>query len=199
MAKSGTTSTSPRPADGSRPNRQLVAAVIAVVVTVTVGAFVWLTTGDDPTPTGDRSAATSVQSFDVAAPMHVEGTVAYAQTPPAGGDHNPVWLNCGLYRKVVTPELAVHSMEHGAAWITYRADLTPAEITKLAALAREEYTLVSPFDGLDAPIVASSWGKQIKVDSADDPALASFLDTHRQGPGTPEPGAPCTGGEGSPE
>lgn len=199
MAKSGTESTSPLPEESSRPNRQLLIALVAVVVTVMVGAIVWLTAGDNPTPTGDRSAATGVRSFELAAPTHVEGKVAYAQTPPVGGDHNQVWLNCGLYREVVAPELAVHSLEHGAAWITYQTGLASAEVDKLAALGQEEYTLVSPYEGLDSPIVASSWGKQVKVTSADDPALAAFLNAHRQGPGTPEPGAPCTGGEGSPE
>ena len=28
---------------------------------------------------------------------HVEGTVDYEQSPPAGGPHNQVWLNCGVY------------------------------------------------------------------------------------------------------
>ena len=34
------------------------------------------------------------------------------------GEHNPVWQNCGFYNKPVRDESAVHSLEHGAVWIT---------------------------------------------------------------------------------
>ncbi|MPZ29305.1 MAG: DUF3105 domain-containing protein, partial [Micromonosporaceae bacterium] len=49
-----------------------------------------------------------------------------------------------------------------------------------------------------APVVASAWGKQLPLDSADDPRLKEFVRTFAQGPQTPEPGAPCTGGAGEP-
>jgi hypothetical protein len=45
--------------------------------------------------------------------------VDYPQSPPVGGPHNPIWQNCGFYSKPVRDEYAVHSMEHGAVWITY--------------------------------------------------------------------------------
>ena len=49
---------------------------------------------------------------------HVTGTVDYPQTPPAGGDHNEVLLNCDVYDQPVPNENAVHDLEHGAVWIT---------------------------------------------------------------------------------
>ena len=64
----------------------------------------------------------------------------------------------------------------------------------LAALGDEAYTVVSPFSDLDSPIVVTSWGKQLAVESADDPSIAAFLDEYRESPDAPEPGAPCTGG-----
>ena len=54
--------------------------------------------------------------------------------------------------------------------------------------------LASPYEGLDAPVVASAWGKQLRLESADDSELESFIRTYHQGPQTPEPGAACTGG-----
>ena len=159
--------------------------------------------GDDdgsasPTTTFPRT----VQTFPVQGGVHVQGSVAYPQVPPVGGDHNPVWQNCGYYSKPVAPERAVHSMEHGAVWITYRPGLAAADVDSLHRLARSRtYVLVSPWQdaSLPAPIVASAWGVQLKLEHASDPALASFVSTYAGGRQAPEPGAPCTGAFGTPE
>jgi len=58
---------------------------------------------------------------------HVTGPVTYSVTPPAGGDHNAEWMNCGVYDKAVSAERAVHNLEHGAVWITYQPSLPQAE------------------------------------------------------------------------
>ncbi len=141
-----------------------------------------------------------VQTYDVGpAGQHTEGDVDYAQDPPAGGEHNLVWQNCGFYEEPVRDENAVHSLEHGAVWITYSPDLPQDEVERLRDLAlSEDYVLVSPYPGLDSPVVASAWGKQLRLESAEDPALEQFIGAYRQGPQTPEPGAACSGGIGNP-
>ncbi|AEW95102.1 MULTISPECIES: DUF3105 domain-containing protein [Streptomycetaceae] len=145
------------------------------------------------------SQIAGVRSFSGLGRNHVTGTVKYAQTPPVGGNHASVWLNCGIYNAPVPNENAVHSMEHGAVWITYRPSLPAADVSKLAAAVRgKAYTLLSPYPGLPAPVVASAWGKQLKLTDASDARLAKFVHTYAAGPQTPEPGAPCTGGTGTP-
>ena len=155
---------------------------------------------DTASPSGGAPASSTanVKTYDVGTPKHVQGTVVYPQTPPVGGDHNPVWQTCGAYAEPIEPEKGVHSMEHGAVWITYRPDLPAAQVEKLRALADQGYVLVSPFPGLPAPVVASAWGKQLTADSADDAAIRSFIQEFREGPQTPEPGAICTNGFGRP-
>ena len=142
-----------------------------------------------------------VQTYDVgSANVHTEENVDYAQSPPAGGAHNPVWQNCGFYDEPVRDETAVHSLEHGAVWITYRPDLFQEQIERLGDLTQSsDYVLVSPYPDLDAPVVASAWGKQLALESAEDPALERFIQVYVQGPQTPEPGAPCSGGVGWPQ
>ena len=130
---------------------------------------------------------------------HVEKEVSYPQIPPVGGDHSPVYQNCGFYEAPIEEELAVHTMEHGAVWITYRSDLSRGQVKTLRGLARgQNYVLVSPFDGLTAPVVASAWGKQLRLDGADDPRLKQFVNAFQEGPQAPESGMgiPCTGGKG---
>ena len=140
-----------------------------------------------------------VQTYDVGpAGQHTEGNVDYEQTPPAGGPHNPVWQNCGFYEKPVRDENAVHSLEHGAVWIAYEPNLPQDEVERLRDLTEQSYVLVSPYPGLDSPIVATAWGKQLKLESPEDPDLERFVRAYRQGPQTPEPGAVCTGGVGEP-
>ncbi|GAA3988078.1 DUF3105 domain-containing protein [Thermobifida alba] len=126
---------------------------------------------------------------------HVTEEVDYEQSPPVGGNHHAAWQNCGVYDEPLRDLHAVHSLEHGAVWITYRPDLPEAEVEKLEALySPGSYILVSPYEGeMDSPIVASAWGLQLGVDSADDHRLNSFLRAYERGPQTPEPGAACSG------
>lgn len=125
---------------------------------------------------------------------HTTDPVTYEQTPPVGGNHNPTWLNCGVYTSPVPNVNAVHSLEHGAVWVTYRPDLPADQVSTLVGEVPDTYMVVSPYEGLDAPVVASAWGVQLKLTGVDDPRLAEFIKEYRQGPQTPEPGASCTGG-----
>lgn len=136
-----------------------------------------------------------VQEFPDLSQDHVTEPVDYQQSPPVGGDHAPAWTNCGAYEAPVTDEQAVHSLEHGAVWITYRPDLPRIELDALSTLAGQDpYVLLSPYEGQSSHVVASAWGVQLAVDGPDDPRLQRFLDRYLQGSQTPEPGAPCSGG-----
>jgi hypothetical protein len=62
----------------------------------------------------------------------------------------------------------------------------------LRAMARDEpKVLVSPYEGLPAPVIASSWGRQLRLDSAADERLGEFVRRFRVL--APEPNAPCAG------
>jgi hypothetical protein len=165
---------------------------IGVVAVVAVVASLFLLSGGDDPGSGDPPAG--VENFEVASRSHVQGPVDYPQDPPVGGDHAGVWLNCGAYDFPVPNENAVHSMEHGAVWITYSPDLPVDQVRTLEALADQGFVVVSPYLTLEDPVVASSWGHQLRLQSADDPRLEEFIRAFRQGPDTPELGAACTGG-----
>ncbi|MBZ9750035.1 DUF3105 domain-containing protein [Deinococcus sp. HMF7604] len=139
-------------------------------------------------------AVDGVQTFKYDGGDHRTGSLLYAENPPAGGAHNASWQNCGVYDRPLYNEYAVHSMEHGAVWITYRPDLDKAQVDQLKGLVEgRPYTLLSPYEGLDKPVTASAWGAQIKVDSAGDERLKAFLDKYEQGATAPERGASCSG------
>jgi hypothetical protein len=125
---------------------------------------------------------------------HTEDPVEYPNYPPVGGDHFPVWQNCGVYTDPIPDELAVHSLEHGAVWITYQPDLDPAAIEQLEAKTSDSHVLVSPYPGLRAPVVVTAWGRQMDLTDPADPRLQQFLDTYLRAGDAPEPGARCDGG-----
>lgn len=172
-----------------------IAAVFALIVATGTSED-----SGDAVSAGGGGAPEGTESIEVGSASHVQGEVDYGQDPPAGGDHNDVWQNCGFYDEPVTPELAVHSLEHGAVWITHDPALPESEVRRLRDLVLgQSYVLVSPYEGLDDPIVASAWGRQIRLDGADDARLEEFIAAFRQGDQAPEPGAPCTGGQGQPQ
>lgn len=125
---------------------------------------------------------------------HVQEPVNYTTNPPTGGSHYTVAQNCGVYVQPIFNELAVHSLEHGAVWITYDPSLPPDQVAILQELARGgAKRLLSPYPGLPGPIFASSWNYQLAVERADDPRLAQFVRQYESHPDAPEPGASCTG------
>ncbi len=146
-----------------------------------------------------ETAPEGVVDYVVQSREHVEGVLGYGYEPPVGGYHNPVWQNCGFYDQRVRDEYAVHSMEHGAVWITYDVGLPQEQKDTLRQLASEQpYVLVSPYPSLPAPVIATAWGYQLQLEATDDPRLQQFVDAFQQGPQTPEPDEPCTGGIGEP-
>ncbi len=176
------------------PRRWTTRHTVTLVVVVLVVAVIALAlTRRPPAP------PPGVQSYEVASAQHVSGPVQYPQNPPVGGDHSPQWQNCGFYSSPIPNETAVHSMEHGAVWITYRPDLPPDQVNRIHQItASQSYVLASPYPDLPAPVVVSAWGRQLYLDSADDPRLEQFIAAFKQGPTTPERGAPCGGGVRTP-
>lgn len=164
-------------------------AVVAVVLIAIVGFFLYQRQQNQTTiPEGTLS-------FNYSGAQHSSGPVTYTENPPAGGVHNPTWQNCGFYAAPIPNETAVHSLEHGAVWITYQPDLPQEQVDVLRNLAQNQsYILVSPIEGIPTPVVASSWGRQIQLESATDPRLDQFVRSFRLSPLAPEPGAACAGG-----
>jgi Protein of unknown function (DUF3105) len=169
----------------------------ALMVALIIGAIVWAVKAQ---PNAQAAEISGVVTYSNLSRTHVTGRVTYPQNPPVGGPHSAVWQNCGIYSNPVQNEHAVHDLEHGAVWITYQPTLSAVAIEQLRSLVRgHTYALLSPYPGLPAPVVASAWGLQLQVQSASDPRLVQFLKTYEQGPQTPEPGAPCSGGTGTPD
>lgn len=179
----------------SRRAGQAILIFCVGVAAVTVAVLLSMDGAEDD-DLAEVDAPRGTQQFEITSRNHVTGAVDYVQLPPAGGDHNPTWWNCGTYEEPIVSEAAVHSLEHGAVWITYEPDLPAADVAELEELAAQTFVLLSPWpdDGLPAPMVLSAWGAQLEVDSVPSAEAEEFVRTFRQAATAPEPGAPCTGG-----
>ncbi|MCB0192394.1 MAG: DUF3105 domain-containing protein [Anaerolineae bacterium] len=153
-----------------------------------------------------NSGIEGLEIFPELEQTHVDGNVDYNEVIPAGGPHNPVWQLCGIYDEPVRPENAIHSMEHGAVWLTYQPDLPEEDVEQLRSVVRQQRSaqgeamiILSPEPDLESPLVATAWRVQLTLDDVNDERLEAFLDRYQRGPFYPEPGANCTfGGIGEP-
>ena len=188
-----------------RRSRIITIAVSGVVVAGLVGFGVYVLNKEsdkkDQELAQAKAPVSGEKSWDAKklGRTHVTKTVTYPMKPPVGGDHNQVWMNCNgdVYKEPVPDMNAVHSLEHGAVWVTYNDKASAGDVSKLSEKVKKTpYTLMSPFKDQAGPIMLSAWGKQLTVDSASDPRVSQFFTKYVQGAQTPEPGAACTNGLG---
>ena len=190
----------------------LIAAVVAVVVfagAVFGYAYVqgqenagrlaalapFTPTAENPDPS---TQIAGVQVVEYSGGQHVAPSeqVAYTQSPPFGGAHDGVWAACNgvVYDRPVRSENLVHSLEHGALWISYNPDqVSGAALDALRAkVDGQQYMVMSPYPGLDTALSLQSWGHQLKLADAADPRVDQFVAALRANRNThPEPGASC--------
>jgi hypothetical protein len=205
--------------DGPRHRGRFAAAsavLILLIATVTYGSIALgaLFPSDAErelaayTPSADRpdpsTAIAGVHLQDIGDREHVAttGGLGYETSPSVGGPHGDAWVACSgvAYPTPVRDVDAVHSLEHGAVWITYDPARTDA-VTVQALTGRvsgDPYLLLSPYPGLDAPVSLQSWGHRLTLDTPEDPRFEQFIQALRDNPYVPpEPRGDCgpaTGG-----
>ena len=180
-----------------RRMRLLTLGATAVILVGLAGGGWYLFDSAQEKEEAKAAPISGVKSWSKLTQNHVTTPVTYKMSPPVGGDHNQVWVNCDrqVYTKAVPNENAVHGLEHGAVWITYNDKAAKADVKTLAEkVTNTSYTFMSPYEDQSSPIVLSAWEHQLKVARASDPRVAKFLDKYVQGAQTPEPGAACTNG-----
>lgn len=144
------------------------------------------------------SADGTISYPDYKAALHVTAAqrVAYDRYPPVGGPHDATWAACNgvVYPKAVRDENMVHTLEHGAIWITYNpTKIAAGDLNVLQALVvGKQFITLTPYPKLDQPISLQSWGHQLKVQSASDARVKEFITALKQNQYTfPESGSTC--------
>jgi Protein of unknown function (DUF3105) len=191
-------STTPRA--GNPKVKRVIILVGLLVVLAVVGFQLYRATrppkGGDPH--NDIPALKAVKTYDYVGGDHTDSPVTYEQTPPAGGPHDPTWDRCGAYDAPPRNENAVHDLEHGTVWITYRPGLDAADVAGLQSqleTLKSKKWMLSPYPGLPAPVVVTVWNAQLDLTGPDDSRLPIFLGYYGDGHTVPEPLATCQGGQ----
>jgi hypothetical protein len=185
-------------------NPKVKRAIIGVGLLVLIAVLGWQLYQAQQPPKGgdphnDIPALQAVKTYDYVGGDHTDKPVQYTETPPAGGPHDPVWDDCGAYPAPPRNENAVHDLEHGTVWITYRPGLDAADVqslqNKLESLKSGKWML-SPYPGLPAPVVVTVWNAQLDLTGPDDSRLPTFLSFYGDGHTAPEAAfATCKGGD----
>jgi hypothetical protein len=182
-------------------NRRIIVVLGVLVLVAALGFELYRATrpprGGDPHNNIPQLRA--VKTYGYVGGQHTTKPVHYLQTPPVGGPHDPVWDRCGYYTSPPRNENAVHDLEHGTVWITYRPGLTVKAVhgleDQLKGLKSGKWML-SPYPGLPAPVVVTVWNAQLDLSGPDDSRLPIFLKFYGDGHTGPEAAfATCVGGK----
>jgi thiol-disulfide isomerase/thioredoxin len=163
-----------------RNRRKLTTALIAF--SIAAGLF-GVAQAHDPNTAEPASAASiaalGVQEFPVLESPHIDRVPqsAYNSNPPTSGPHQPRPLDLGVYDAPVPDAAAVHNLEHGGIWITYRPELGSSDVAKLGDLAAHypNAVIMSPRPSNDSMIAVVSWGRMMRLDSADTGRIDSYI------------------------
>ena len=88
-----------------------------------------------------------------------EGTrVLYQSNPPTSGNHWGTPLRDGIYDTEKPDEAAIHSLEHGRVWITYKPDIGQQAIAALKdAIKGQSGVIMSPRVANETDIALAAW------------------------------------------
>ena len=81
----------------------------------------------------------------------------------------------------------------------YRPDLPQHQLETLRLYGNENYVMVSPYPGQNAPVIATSWRVQLKLNGANDPRLEQFVNEFKISESAPLSGNRCVLGVGNPK
>ncbi len=135
-----------------------------------------------PTPKPQAARPLMGEKMTDQTATHIErgaAHAAYNSDPPTSGVH---WgdgvAGAGIKTEQVPDELVLHSMEHGAAVIWYKADLAKDEIAKIQGAfdaAKIAKKIMVPRTNLDVPVALVSWGYLLKQKTLDPAQITAFL------------------------
>jgi thiol-disulfide isomerase/thioredoxin len=163
------------------------AAWMAATVLVALALAVWLLfpPGNRGTPAPSVNLALDslqTETFAIVGQDHIRqgDPVSYNSNPPTSGEHFASPLPWGVYGQKIQDERAVHNLEHGGIWITYKPELDNSSVRQLRKLAAQfpGAVVMSPRPDNDSLISIVSWGRMMPLDAVDAEAIDLYVRTY---------------------
>ena len=169
--------------------------IILVVVLSVTGLIIWLSIEQDA-KYSKYKVGTNPQNLDPVGIIfenqgqtHIkigEEHPQYNSNPPTSGWHWAQPASWGVYSRSLVDEQAVHNLEHGGIWISYKDidEETKANLEKITK-ANSRSVIMSPRDTNDSKIILASWTRLEKLDSYDEVKILEFIERNKNK--SPEP------------
>lgn len=103
----------------------------------------------------------------------------YKTNPPTSGPHYGDAQPGGYYNQPIQDERAIHSLEHGYVWITYKDQ--PKEVVEELQKLGKKYVnrvVISPREENDSPIALASWGRLSKLETFNKDEVIAFIENN---------------------
>lgn len=185
--------TAPPARGASRRTMLVAAAAVLVVAALTTAGGVFVFARQQPLPHATPAPSLLGEMVAMGEATHVTSAAGLQVTPgqpPAGGPHFAQPLRAGTAIAPVEDGNAIHSLEHGMIWISYRADLiTSKDLATLAAVAQAHPNdvLLTPRPQNSAVASIVSWGRRATIPTPiDQGSVEAFVTTNLNQ--SPEPG-----------
>jgi len=130
------------------------------------------------------------QVFENQGQTHIkpsEAHPAYNSNPPTSGWHWVAPARWGIYDRPLIDEQAVHNLEHGGIWISYKnIDAATLENLKTITRANSQSVILSPREANDSNnIVLASWTRLENMETYDEAKILEFISRNKNN--SPEP------------
>jgi hypothetical protein len=153
---------------------------IAVIVLIVGSTAVWIGVNGSDSNKAPRPGV--AQQDKGRGHVELEAAASGNDAPPTSGDHANA-LPWQVYDQEIPDGNAIHNLEHGGVYISYRPDLPQDQIQKITALfgppySREKFTpskaIVAPRAANSSPIIMSSWNRNLKLESFDEEQMVNY-------------------------
>jgi len=119
------------------------------------------------------------ESFPILGQEHISvgaSHPAYNSNPPTSGWHYAQPADWGVYQNELPDEQLIHNLEHGGIWISYQGISDEQKsILEEIGKANRQSVIVSPRSTNNDKIVVASWGKMMKLETADKALIQKYI------------------------
>ena len=155
------------------------------VAFVVIGLIVWFAISQDA-KNAEYKIGQNVQNLDAIGQVfenqgqeHIKVGAShppYNSNPPTSGWHYSQPAKWGVHSKPLADEQAIHNLEHGGIWISYKNidQETKANLERITK-ANGSSIILSPRDANDAKIVLAAWTRLEKLESYDEAKILDFI------------------------